>query len=308
MRFYVESWAPDFGSPVEFEDATDGEHGPVDLGVEVPPDDWAPITPAASPARTVAFVDGVQRIDARLWVADDHEQSRMGACVSMAAGVVICDGTARVQGIKVKRFAFAPSGVGSIGCGSGIMYTGVAVADLAQTLDTQLRRHREDLEVEVALSAPIVDLLVLDGHVRGRETIPGAVGYLKSHHAQYLPPEFAAVVSALRPGQRCPVFLLETAYSHYSWYVRLPGGEGHPWAGVVRCEASPSLSPAEVKQFADVVTATLPRFASQPHKDSRAPQNLYPIAGLERETRRRLGDQALLYRRLQVASRAAAEA
>jgi hypothetical protein len=46
------------------------------------------------------------------------------------------------------------------------------------------------------------------------------------------------------------------------------------------------------------VTATLPRFASSPHKEPRAPQNLYPIAGLERALRRRLGDPALLYREL----------
>ncbi len=43
----------------------------------------------------------------------------------------------------------------------------------------------------------------------------------------------------------------------------------------------------------------LPRFASEPHKDTRAPQNLYPIGGLERELRHRLGDQALLFRSLQ---------
>ena len=51
------------------------------------------------------------------------------------------------------------------------------------------------------------------------------------------------------------------------------------------------------------VTATLPRFASQEHKDPRAPQNLYPIAGLERALRRRLGDARLLYRSLREASK-----
>ena len=39
-----------------------------------------------------------------------------------------------------------------------------------------------------------------------------------------------------------------------------------------------------------------------PPKDPRAPQNLYPIAGLERELRRRLGDPALLYRSLRAAA------
>lgn len=42
--------------------------------------------------------------------------------------------------------------------------------------------------------------------------------------------------------------------------------------------------------------------ASSPHKDPRAPQNLVPIGGLERELRHRLGDQQLLYRSLRGAA------
>ena len=37
---------------------------------------------------------------------------------------------------------------------------------------------------------------------------------------------------------------------------------------------------------------------SVPYKDPRAPQNLVPIGGLERELRHRLGDQHVLYRAL----------
>ena len=48
----------------------------------------------------------------------------------------------------------------------------------------------------------------------------------------------------------------------------------------------------------------MPRYASEPHKDPRAPQNLYPIGGLERELRRRLGDPDLLYRALLLRSSA----
>jgi hypothetical protein len=44
------------------------------------------------------------------------------------------------------------------------------------------------------------------------------------------------------------------------------------------------------------------RYASTEYKDARAPQNLYPIGGLERELRRRLGDQKLLYRAIRRAS------
>ena len=54
------------------------------------------------------------------------------------------------------------------------------------------------------------------------------------------------------------------------------------------------------------MTATLPRFASAPHKDPRAPQNLYPISGLERVLRRRLGDPLLILRALRSAAAAQA--
>jgi hypothetical protein len=70
----------------------------------------------------------------------------------------------------------------------------------------------------------------------------------------------------------------------------------------MRCEVSAAIPLAELVELADAVTVTLGRFASAPHKDARAPQNLYPIAGLERELRRRLGDQAVLYRALRAAS------
>ena len=49
---------------------------------------------------------------------------------------------------------------------------------------------------------------------------------------------------------------------------------------------------------------TLVRYASTEYKDSRAPQNLYPIAGLERALRRRLGEPGLLYRALRRAAAA----
>ncbi len=111
----------------------------------------------------------------------------------------------------------------------------------------------------------------------------------------------------LAAAQRTPVFRVDAQpFSRSSWYVRLPGPAGGPWAGVVRCEASGALAVAEVARLADRVTAALGPFASEAHKDARAPQNLYPIGGLERELRRRLGDTDVLYRALRRASATAA--
>jgi hypothetical protein len=302
MRFAVESWAAEYGAPFEGLAGDDEEKSSVDVSIETPPERWRPLTPAASPAACILFVDGVQQVDARVWT-EGEEGARMGLCVSLAAGSVRCDETATVQSVEMRRYAFSAAGLGSIDCPGGVYYRGEAVADQTpRGLDNHVSRRREDLEVDVARRAEAADFIVVDGHIRQRESIDRAVGYVKTHQAQYLEPALAAVVGRLGPGQRTPVFLLETAWSRYTWYLKLPGGSGHSWAGVVRCEVSDSLKPAAAIEFADYVSATLPRFASEQHKDPRAPQNLYPIAGLERELRRRLGDRLFVLRALQRAA------
>jgi hypothetical protein len=147
------------------------------------------------------------------------------------------------------------------------------------------------------------DLLVVDGPLRNRQHLPRALGYIKSHHATYLPPELNALVGRLAPGQRTPAFRMGTSWDRHSWYLRLPGPAGAPWSGVVRIECAAALPVTDVIKLAGLSQRCLGRFASSPYKDSRAPQNLYPIAGLERELRRRLGDPQLLYRALREAAR-----
>jgi len=119
------------------------------------------------------------------------------------------------------------------------------------------------------------DLLVIDGPLRGRQHLPRALGYIKSHRGTYLPPELNALVAALSPGQRTPVFLMGTSWDRHSWYLRLPGTPGSPWAGVVRIECSADLPVSEVTRLAAVSQKCLGRFASAAYKDARAPQNLY---------------------------------
>ena len=51
-----------------------------------------------------------------------------------------------------------------------------------------------------------------------------------------------------------------------------------------------------------VISAAIQRFASEPHKDTRAPQNLNPIGGLEYRLRHLLGDQYLMERALRTAA------
>jgi hypothetical protein len=58
----------------------------------------------------------------------------------------------------------------------------------------------------------------------------------------------------------------------------------------------------EAVRVADALAEALPPYASTPQKDTRAPQNLFPIAGLERELRHRLGDAQLMLRALREAA------
>jgi hypothetical protein len=92
------------------------------------------------------------------------------------------------------------------------------------------------------------------------------------------------------------------AWARYSWFLRLPGPVGHPGSGITRLEASGDLRAAEATALADRSPVTLPGYASVPHKDPRVPQNLFPIGGLERALRHRLGDAARVQCALRIAA------
>ncbi len=321
MRFAVETWAPEYGSATD-EAALVATEAVVDAEVEVPVADWAPrIPPPASTVTSpeaIAFVDGVRRVDARVWVTGDDGEVRQGICATWAAGVVRCCGPeARITSAEVRRGLFTPSaGSESVGTRHGTWCHRPAPSDDPDQLAIALQNAMADLEHRVSDEAGVIagateaggaaagppDLLLVDGPLRERARIPGAVGYVKTHQRSYLPDRAAPVIGALSAGQRTPVLQIGGRFSRWSWYLRLPGEVGHAWAGIVRCEASAAVPVHDVPALADRVTATLPRFASVPQKDNRAPQNLHPIAGLERELRRRLGDPLLLFRALREAA------
>jgi hypothetical protein len=227
--------------------------------------------------------------------------------------VCCCDQQAHVVLVETRRglFTVAPHASDIItwaGEYTACRTTANAGIPLPVTLSQALQRRLGEVEVRTAVAAraamsehgvpPEGDLLVVDGPLRGRQHLPRTLGYIKSHLSTYLPPELNGLVGALLPGQRTPVFLIGTSWDRHTWYLRLPGASGAPWAGVVRIECSADLPVPEVVGLAGLSQLCLGRFASAAYKDARAPQNLYPIAGLERELRRHLGDPRLLYRAL----------
>ena len=349
MRFSVDGWDPAYGASLEPEDFLGESTARVTVHVELPADQWRAIDPRPGRALPAAllFVDGVRRIEARVWIeehaprqdaprqdargqdargqdaraAGPAPEASAALCASYAAGVVCCCGQqAHLVLVETRRglFTVVPGAVDITtwaGAYTACHTTPNAARPLSVTLSQALQRRLGEVEVQAAVAARAAmaghgvpaggDLLVIDGPLRGRQHLPRALGYIKSHRTTYLPPELNALVAALAPGQRTPVFLIGTSWDRHTWYLRLPGAAGPPWSGIVRIECSADLPAGEVIGLADLSQLCLGRFASAEYKDTRAPQNLYPIAGLERELRRRLGDPRLLYRALRLTAQAA---
>lgn len=313
MRVVVDPWDPAYGTSAD--DAFVDSAAPVDVTVELAADVWRPLPgPAADVPVAICVVDGVRRIDARVWVdaearaagvADDTLGAEPGICASWAAGVVRCDGTASLVDSVVGRGLFSASAAAvDLITAHGVYERKAARSSAPDDLSLALQRAMTASEVAVATKArrDEGELLVVDGPLRDRQHLPDAIGMVKTHHTQYLPPEQRAVLAQLHPGERTPLFRIAGPWIRHAWYVRLPGGGAGPMAGVVRCECSADLAVSEAVRLAGWSAAVLPRYASEAHKDARAPQNLYPIAGLERVLRRRLGDARLLYRALRRAA------
>jgi hypothetical protein len=306
-RLYVKGWAPDYGSPFEADEAL-ADDTKVDEGVEVA-GPWEPRPGRDDGIEAVVFVDGVRRVDARLTL-DDADGPVAGICGSYAVGAVRWDRTvprSQVTHAIVERLAVfgggraAPVPV----AGPRLAYRSESVPGtdpgaLIQRFHGAMRSAEATLSERLAQEGAFV---VADGPINDLSATE-KVGYIKSHRAPYLSPATQPIVGRLRAGERTPLFLIGAggAYPRYSWYQRLadlPGG--HSWTGVVRGEVSSHLDLATAARIADRTAALLPNVASVPHVDPRAPQNLVPIAGLERELRRRLGDPAFVVRALRTA-------
>ena len=308
-RLHVEGWAPEYGAPLDISEERIAA-SPIDPTVETA--DWSPIAGSAENAPdVVAFVDGVRRIDARLTFDEPTEGPVPGIVGTFGVGATMWDRSVPVStfsDLTVERAAVMAKGVtAELGVVGGLPLSAESVAgdDLSELISHFHGRMRA---AEARLSSILAargTLVIADGPINELRAQP-IVGCIKSHRVTYLGPEHGSLIGRLGAGQRTPLFLIAAEqFARYSWYLRLADlADEHSWTGVVRCEAPTALGLDEVIELANCTTALLPRVASEGHIDPRAPQNLVPIAALERELRRRLGDQALVYRGLRAAVRA----
>jgi hypothetical protein len=302
-RIVVEGWSPEYGAPMDPDEALAPAEGSVDTSVET--DAWAPRDGVDDGEPRIAFVDGVRRVDARLTL-DDPTGPVPGLCGTFAVGATLWDRVGRRSTIaqeRIERLAVLAGGrtetFPSVALDPPYATTTTADTDpagLVRTLHTRMRAA----EGHVASIIAADHFVVADGPLNELAPLP-VVGSIKSHRVTYLPPERNVVVGALGPAQRTPLFSIAD-YRRYSWYVRLAQvSGGHAWSGIIRCEASGQLPTADVITLADRTAAVLPVVASEPHLDPRAPQNLVPIAALERRLRHLMGDAGLVYRALREA-------
>ncbi len=316
MRFMVDGWAPDYGSSLQEVEELAESDAKLEPGVEVPEGKWRPLPPTVTTApETILFVDGVRRVEARLWLnPEPGGEPEPGLCASYAAGVVRSTPTgAAVEIAEVRRALLTTSEeaddvVTRLGSWVAVHAKPDATKQVFDVLSLALQQKLAELEIICAANARAAavdeedDLLVIDGPLHGRTKVPRAIGMIKTQRSAYLPAELNRIVGNLAAGERTPVFHLGTSWERYSWYLRLPGASGSPWAGIVRVECSPDVGPEQASALASVSQVVLPRYASEPFKDPRAPQNLYPIGGLEKTLRHRLGDPNLLRRALMAAN------
>ncbi|MDP2622519.1 MAG: hypothetical protein Q8Q29_01835 [Actinomycetota bacterium] len=303
-RLHVEGWAPEYGAAVDPDDSLTPAEGSVDLDVEDRP--WEPIPGSDDGIPIVAFVDGVRRVEARL-LLDDDSGPVPGICGSFATGAVVWDRAATRSEVvrpEVVRMAILAEGHAPSlpPLPAWLVYRTSSVdgddpASLIQQFHAAMRKAEADLAEDLAGSGYFV---VADGPLYDY-TASDKMGYVKSHRRSYLPD--GSIVGRLPKAHRTPLFAIgEGRFRRYSWYVRLSDrADGHSWVGVVRCEASAALDRQSVVRIADRSAAVLPLVGSEPHIEPRAPQNLVPIAALERDLRHRLGDAGLVLRALRSA-------
>lgn len=321
MRISVEAWSPEYGGELDL-GPQDTSVEPIETGCEAAT--WGPVAPSYSGdllEGPVGFVDGTRRIDARVFVTPEGRPPIPGVAGSVGAGAVVCtprngSGAAHadITALRVVRSLAVGEGT-SIGLTAGTALDYSALPVPGQSADGLVYAVHDQMRgLEAQLAQELADegfLVFIDGPLAVMRPGPQKiVGFIKAHHRRYLEQEEEAVLEELGCGERTPAFAFGEPRPRYSWYVRLcrRDDSAHAWHGLVRCEVPAALPMDEVTMLADVSAVLLPRFASVPQWDKRAPQNLVPVAGLERRLRHLLGDRDLVYRMIRsAASRAAGQ-
>jgi hypothetical protein len=301
VRFGVEPFDVGYGAAFQADDDSP-------LAIECPVvEDGGALTvhtpaPSTRP-EALAFVDGSMRTEARLTRSTaDGTSTGIAGCISAGAVVAEPGAPLRFAHTVVRRFAIFTAGERAElpPQRGGWSWTPDSVPEAeVDHAANRLQRHMRDEEVSIAERLWADGLLtVLDGPLTKVRTGWDApiLGYVKTHHRPMLAPEHWSVVPTIGVRQRTSVFLVRDDL--YATYLRVgdPGEWSSPWGGIVRLEVPAGVGEARAIEVLDAASAWLPTFASQSHRDPRAPVNLTPIGGLEKHIRHLQGDSKLAAR------------
>ena len=263
MRFSVDPWDPSYGASLDTELGASSRRGRRRTS-SVPAARVGAGRPDAGrrPPAAVLFVDGVRRIDAQVWV---DESGRRGAPRRCARP------TPRAS------CAAAASGGAHLARGRGPARPGHDGARRAPTSITPAGTYAPRPRRARARTSPRCRCCRLalqrgrwarsscsprpsarGGHGdRGRSArrrraaaraphLPRAIGFVKSHRSDYLPPQLGAVVAAAarrRSAPRCSARASDRG-SATPGTCGCRAAPGAPWAGIVRVECGADLAPA----------------------------------------------------------------
>jgi len=308
LTLRLDPWQPSYESALQVDE--DEAFG-TDVDPTVETSDWQPIEPQfVERPKSIAFVDGVQRVEYRV-VGTDEGHTAYGALASIAVGAsIVSDGCNNLYPAAIGRILGLSDGVEfaplCIPCGTAtlnFMPEPVGESGVAAPIQAVQNARRD---AESRLGTQLVEegheMVVVDGRLNWQPTRKTMViGLIKTIHKRYLEDAQSAVLPLLASGTRTPIFRIARDRAVYSWYLRLASSRpiDHALAGIVRIETLDTIGIEAAVRLADLTACYLPGFASSPIHDPRAPQNLYPIGGLERQLRHNLGDQQWIRRNIE---------
>ncbi len=305
----VDPWDPEYGASVETDEDPDRPPPPIEFDEPVP---WQAIQPEVPPdVLCCAFIDGVRRVDIRLF-AEDGDLVAPALAGSVAVGVAWSSHPPSIEDVRVLRTLVIGSGLTGPSLTAEIgdhrldyvshSSTARTPKDALQVLQNRMRQEEESLAVSVATTGK-AQLIIQDGPLTyvGKAA---AVGMIKRQTQRYLDPMRQQLLATLTVGQRTPLFRFENQrLPRHSWYARIAPRRpiDGTLAGLVRLELHADVELTRAREVADLTTGMLPRFAAPMWRDSRSPQNLYPVGQLETVLRNRLGDSDVIRRGLETA-------
>jgi len=186
MRLKVDTWDPEYGSSFEAIDLDPDDVTPTARQVEG--ETWEPIVTDAPPARLrIGFIDGVRRIDSRLF-AEDTTGIAPALAGSWAVGVAWADRPPTIGPVRVGRELIVGGGLSHAGLririgAAELDYRWTSVPgntpiDPIQALQNTMRLAESSLANDLFPKVG-VDLFVLDGPLTYFALVGPVVGMIK---------------------------------------------------------------------------------------------------------------------------------